>query len=317
MNSAIPRQGIDTSLAKSIRRGFFKRLGHEWEAYDQRRRRAAGRNVMLSSPIESRKQFRDRLALLEKFAGPLLPSCTLRIESGSRAAAVVWALRPEGDLSDARGAAHAGIRALVLLQPGRLVAMDVAVHIWAHAVDRVVQRAHVVDLPIRDVDMLAVNAEFSDLMPLACLAARVLTEHACDQGEATAEAVNVLLPTQHGVFLGRRSASTHTLEIRTFVDHAKLNEAQLEAVKEIHRLSQERVCTEALQALVPGWMGSAPEDGLRRQLFEAWQHYGWRFEEDRLHPGMSDQAWKEHDVSRVPLASAGARAMLQPQTGCA
>ena len=283
-------RSIDASLARGIRRSYFRRLQREWQAYQQRRGRAAGRNVTLSAPLDTRRQFRQRLALLEKFAGPLLPACTLRIESGTRAAAVVWALVPEAIPTPAHLDSNAGLRALVLLQPGRWVALDLAVCIRAHAVDRVVQRARVVDLPVRDVDMQAVNAEFSDLMPLACVAARALAEHAADVGHDTAAGVSVLLPTQHGIFLGGWGAQTRQLEIKTFVDHARLNAAQQEAVAEIDRMAQEQVCAEALDAFVPGWM-AAGDRQLRARLMQAWQHYGWRFAEDGLHPGMSDRVW--------------------------
>jgi hypothetical protein len=308
VTSPQPPRSIDSSLARSIRRGYFRRLAREWAAYDHRRGRAAVRNIKLSARIETRRQFRERLGLLEKFAGPLLPACTLRIESGTRAAAVVWALKPEDVPTAVNVDSHACIRALVLLQPGRLLPLEVAVRIRAHAVDRVVQRAQVVDLPIRDLDMQAVNAEFADLMPLACVAARILTEKvngrdvgakpakAAEAAEA-ARSLNVLLPAQHGVFLGGWCSDSQHLEIRTFIDHAKLNAAQQEAVREIQRIAQDQVCTQALQALVPGWMGSADEGGLRDRLLQAWQHFGWRFEEDRLHPGLSDRAWREHDVS--------------------
>ena len=305
MNIQSSQRSIDSSLARSIRRGYFRRLAREWAAYDQRRGRAAGRNVSLSAWMDTRRQFRERLGLLEKFAGPLLPACTLRIESGTRAAAVVWALKPEDVPTAVNVDSHACIRALVLLQPGRLLPLEVAVRIRAHAVDRVVQRAQLVDLPIRDMDMQAVNAEFADLMPLACVAARILTEkvngrnRGAEPSESaeTARSLNVLLPAQHGVFLGGWCSDSQQLEIRTFVDHAKLNAAQQEAVREIQRITQDQVCTQALQALVPGWMGSADEGGLRDRLLQAWQHFGWRFEEDRLHPGLSDRAWREHDVS--------------------
>ena len=174
MTTARTPRSIDASLARGIRRGYFRRLAREWQAYHQRRQRAACRNVTLLAPLDTRRQFRQRLALLERFVGPLLPACTLRIESGTRGAGVVRALQPEAIPTPAHLDSHAGLRALVLLQPGRWVAMDVAVRIRAHAVDRVVQRARVVDLPVSDVDMQAVNAEFSDLMPWACVAARRL-----------------------------------------------------------------------------------------------------------------------------------------------
>jgi hypothetical protein len=299
------QRSIDSSLARSIRRGYFRRLAREWAAYDQRRGRAAGRNVSLTAWMDTRRQFRERLGLLEKFAGPLLPACTLRIESGTRAAAVIWAIKPEEVPTAVNVDSHAYVRALVLLQPGRLLPLEVAVRIRAHAVDRVVQRAQVVELPIRDVDMQAVNAEFADLMPLACVAARILTERV-NEGAETARSLNVLLPAQHGVFLGGWCSDSQQLEIRTFVDHAKLNASQQEAVLEIRRIAEEQVCAEALQALVPGWMGTPAQSPLRDELFQAWQHFGWRFQEDRLHPGMSDRAWREHDgPGRTPVPAIG------------
>ena len=224
MSTTFPPRSIDTSLARSIRRGYFRRLTREWQAYGHRRARAAGRNVSLWEPVSTRRQFRDKLALLEKFVGPLLPACSLRIESGTRAAAVVWGLWPDEVPTAVQVESHARIRALVLLQPGRLLPLGVAVRVRAHAIDRVVQRARVVDLPIRDVDLQALNAEFADFMPLACVAARVLADHAAQAGDEAAQAVQVLLPTEHGIFLGERSAATKELEIRTFVDNARYRE---------------------------------------------------------------------------------------------
>jgi hypothetical protein len=285
-------RSIDASLARGIRRSYFRRLQREWQACHQRRGRAAGRNVTLSAPLDTRRQFRQRLALLEKFAGPLLPACTLRIESGTRAAAVVWALVPGGVPGAEAAEAGATLRALVLLQPGWSATIGVDVCVRAHAVDRVVQRARVVDLPVRDADMQAINAEFSDLMPMACVAARALAHHAEDVGHHKASRVSVLLPTQHGLFLGRWSAKTHRLEVLTFVEHAQLLSAQQEAVEAINRISQERVCAEALEAIVPGWMAAGDGGQLDSRLLQVWQQCGWRFSEDGLHPGMSDRVWQ-------------------------
>lgn len=307
MSSMIVQRAIDSSLARSIRRNYFRRLAREWGAYEQRRQRAARRNVRLSAESSTRRQFRDKVALLEKFVGPLLPACTLRIESGSRAAAVAWALVPEEVPTAIHVDSHASLRALVLLQPGSYCAMNVAVRIRAHAVDRVVQRAHVVDLPIADLDMQAINAEFSDLMPLACLAASILATHAADVGDPQAEALQVLLPTQHGVFLGCWCAASQQLEIRTFVDHARLNGAQTQAIREIHEIAQDHMCAQALSAMIPGWMG-AGDEGVRRRLFQAWEHFGWRFDEDRLHPGLSDRAWRDHDDTAFDLIAAASPA---------
>ena len=42
-------------------------------------------------------------------------------------------------------------------------------------------------------------------------------------------------------------------------------------------------------------MGTNGDANLRGRLLQAWQHFGWRFEADRLHPGLSDRAWMDRD----------------------
>ena len=139
-------RSIDASLARGIRRGYFRRLAREWQAYHQRRQRAACRNVTLSAPVETRRQFRQRLELLEKFVGPLLPSCTLRIESGTRGAAVVWALQPEAIPTPAHLDSHAGLRALVLQDQRGGPALD-ALHLELQGQQRRVAFHHRTDEP--------------------------------------------------------------------------------------------------------------------------------------------------------------------------
>jgi hypothetical protein len=93
---------------------------------------------------------------------------------------------------------------------------------------------------------------------LACVAGECLAERAQEaqaQGKPL-EPLQILLPTQHGVLLGSWNTEAGQLGGRTFVDHAKLNAAQAEAVREIQRVYQDRVCTQLLQILVPGWVGS-------------------------------------------------------------
>ena len=159
------QRSIDPSLTRSIRCGYFKPLAREWGAYGQRRERAAGRNVFQSRPIDTRRQFHGQLGLLEKFVGPLLPACTSRVESGTRSAAVIWALHPEEVPASMLVDSHARIRALTLLQPGRYIGQEVAVRVRAHAIDRVVHRASVVDLPIWEDDMQAINADSPTCSP--------------------------------------------------------------------------------------------------------------------------------------------------------
>jgi hypothetical protein len=36
---------------------------------------------------------------------------------------------------------------------------------------------------------------------------------------------------------------------------------------------------------------------------QAWQHYGSRFAEEGLHPGMSDRAWQGREAAAIKLPS--------------
>jgi hypothetical protein len=68
-------RSIDASLARSIRRGYFRRLVQEWDAAARRRERAAARNVRLSASIDNRRQFRQRLTLPHRSTSIPTPTC--------------------------------------------------------------------------------------------------------------------------------------------------------------------------------------------------------------------------------------------------
>ena len=168
--------------------------------------------------------------------------------------------------------------------------VGVRVKVSGHAVDRVVQRAKMVDLPVRRPDIQAINAEFADALPLACIATEDLLEVQRTQGEHAAQDTQVLLPAPHGVFLASWSCEEQALIIRTFVDGEKLTEQQLEAVREISQWADAQLSTQVLNILTTGWM-NVDVTGLKERLLQTWREYGWRFDEQRLHPGLSDRAW--------------------------
>ena len=62
---------IDTSLARGIRRSYFKALTREWDRFEAARTRAKGRNMSLLRLVESEKQLRERYQQMEKMMGKL------------------------------------------------------------------------------------------------------------------------------------------------------------------------------------------------------------------------------------------------------
>lgn len=222
--------------------------------------------------------------------GRLIPCTTALINANSRSATLILGLLPDPVPVLATADSAARLVALTLLRPGRFVEYDLKIRVSGHAVDRVIQRARIVDLPVRDTDIQAINAEFTDALPLACIAASVLCDIVNKEGADVARNIQILLPSAHGVFLGGWSPQDRELIIRTFVDGAKLNESQQEAIRDISQWADGELSAQALTTMTGGWL-NLDVAGLRGRLLETWRHYGWRFDEQRLHPGLSDKAW--------------------------
>ena len=78
--------------------------------------------------------------------------------------------------------------------------------------------------------------------------------------------------------------------LRTFVDHDKLVAPQREALAGLRRFTDMALAAPVMESLVPGWY-QGDHRALHNELADAWRHYGWRFDVERLHPGLSDRAW--------------------------
>ena len=83
------------------------------------------------------------------------------------------------------------------------------------------------------------------------------------------------------------------LLIKTFGDRSHLLPSQRQAVQEIARIGEGQVGAHILDAMAPGWLNLTRQD-INQRLFDAWRHYGWRFDTERLHPGLSNPAWLVH-----------------------
>lgn len=284
---------IDASLARGIRRAYFRELNLQWGTFVTRMKQAPQRNTGLGRAIDTDKQLRERCQQLEKMLGPLIPCASAVVRANSRSGAFFLGLLPDEVPTAVRAETKTRLMALTLLRPGRYMPFEVSVWVSGHAVDRVIQRSHMLDLPIKQCEIQAINAEFADALPLACIAAKILAKVDTEQGAARAAEVNVLLPAAHGVFLASWMPDEDHLIVKTYVDGAKLNGAQREALRELALVTDAELSAHVFSAITQGWM-KAEVPQLEQRLLDAWQHYGWRFEEDRLHPGMSDQAWEGH-----------------------
>lgn len=282
---------IDPSMARFVRRAYFKRLTREWGTSDQLLKKAQQRNLNFGSHIKTDKQLKECTLNFEKVLGAMLPVSTIRLNANSRSANVFLSLVPDPVPDSVTLSSNASVRAIMLLRPSGMLDRYTGVVISGHAVDRVIQRCRMINLPICNDDMQAIHAEFADALPLACLACSVLGQP--DPASAQVDLANVLLPSANGVFLASWLVDSQQLLIKTFVDRSHLLPSQLQAVQEIARIGEGQVGAHILDAMAPGWLNLTRQD-INQRLFDAWQHYGWRFDTERLHPGLSDPAWLVH-----------------------
>lgn len=284
---------IDQSLARSVRRAYFRSLLSEWDRTTAALREAGRRNTFRNRWITSEKQLRAQARVLEKIVSPRLPIAQVRLDARSRGASVVLALLPDPLPASVTATSNASVEAMMLLRPDGFVCKPVNVVVSGHAVDRVIQRCRLMELPIGREDLAAVNAEFADALPLACVAASALRRLCATDGADAAEALNVLLPAPHGVFLASWQAAACRLLVRTFVGRDQLNDAERAALDDLRQIAAGSIESHVLDDILPGWLSLDPQ-ALHTELLDAWRRFGWRFDVDRLHPGLSDLTWSAH-----------------------
>ena len=287
---------IDQSLARSVRRAYFRSLLSEWDRTTAALKAASRRNTFRNRWITSDKQLNAQVKVMEKIISPRLPIAQVRLDARSRGASVVLALLPDPLPPLVTATSNASVEAMMLLRPDGLVWKPVNVVVSGHAVDRVIQRCRLMELPIGHEDLAAVNAEFADALPLACVAASALRRLCASGGPEAAEAaeaLNVLLPAPHGVFLASWQAQAGHLRVKTFVGQDQLNDAERIALGDLRRIAAGSIESHVLDDILPGWLSLDPT-ALHAELVEAWRRFGWRFDVDRLHPGLSDLAWSSH-----------------------
>jgi hypothetical protein len=242
--------------------------------------------------VVSSRQLRERFDEFLRLFGHLLPVCSMKIDAKSRGNAICIALKPEAIPKELKSSSNVGLRVWVFFQPGNLCCYTPFVKFSSHAIERVVQRAHIVETPVTAEDIQAINAEFSDAVLLAVFALEVLDYIQEVHGDEAKSGLQVIIPSAHGAFLGNWLSDEKFLLIKTFIDREKLNEPQLEALRELRLITDADLSSPMIEMLAPTWFGSQVLE-TKRNIADAWRHYGWRFEEDRLHPGLSDKAWKD------------------------
>jgi len=274
---------ICPSLARGIRRAYFEVLDANWADFGRRmkafRQRTGG--IDISSPKAFRREVeRFRTKLMPQF----LSSTDIGVASGRKRA---WMMFTLSHLQDsAHDIGRAGITCTLVGYPHVVNFSTLPIEFTGHAIDRLIQRAHVVDLPLSQGDLNAIHAGFSSAMIWATAAAKAMQVMSEEEQART----DVIIPADHGIFLGRFDPQVSRLLLTTFIDSAKLWDEEIFALGQLNRLGEERLALSALDLVANGWMAH-DDTQVSERLIGIWKTFGWVIREREERPGKMDAAW--------------------------
>ena len=112
---------IDPSLARFVRRAYFKHLHQEWAKTDLRIKKGKLRNQNFGKCIDTEKQLRECAQNYEKAMGSTLPISSIRLDASSRSANVILCLSLDPVPQAVNLSSNAEVRVILLLGFGATV----------------------------------------------------------------------------------------------------------------------------------------------------------------------------------------------------
>lgn len=280
---------ICPSLAKGIRRAYLESLDRHWEIFRKRERAEQLRNPVLR--LRTHKAF---IREIEKICDRLMPRflsiSDMRVAAGHKE---VWfALTLQRVASDTPGSGSARVVAEVMTYPRvKQWRSTLPIEFTGHAIDRLIQRARVVDLPLSDHDLHAIHAGFASALIWAIAALKAIE----GIDEEDARQLEIIIPAEHGIFLGRFDPTASRLVFKTFIDSEKLWEEEVYALPELNQIGDERLALSSLDLLAEGWMAH-DDTHVSEKLVDIWQRFGWVIREREERPGKMDAAWSTRAI---------------------
>jgi len=284
---------ICPSLARGIRRAYLESLDRHWAIYRGRCSAVALRNPVLRVPTHKaymREIERIRSRLMPRF----LSISDMRVAAGHKEAWFMLTLARIACNSQTMvaGAGSAQVSAEIMTYPhARLWRSRLPIEFTGHAIDRLIQRAHVVDLPPADQDLHAIHAGFASALIWAVAALKALAS--IDPQEAGR--LDVIIPAEHGIFLGGFDPEASQLVFKTFVDNDQLWEEERYALAQLNTVGDERLALSALDLLAEGWMAH-DDTHVAERLIDTWKTFGWVIREREERPGKMDAAWQRREI---------------------
>ena len=282
---------IDASLAKGIRRAYLEALDESLERFTRQQRQELRRNPRVQA--ETSKGFDrgiDKLRRSIETSGLIQSEISVSTKHKRLWASLFLARETESNERDSKGMSSAGHARTVVLAlthpPMRRWMRSMSIKITAHAIDRVIQRVGIVDTPIHSDDIRAVNTEMAQSLIWAVASFFILEKI----GPSEAELLTLILPSQHGFFIGKFNPDPGELSLVTYVDRDTSWEEQREAFRVLDAVSDLELGFWASDVIAQNHI-AAEHSGHDNRIYQCWRNYGWRIREKLDRPGQLDAAW--------------------------
>jgi hypothetical protein len=287
---------IDPSLARGIRRAYLEALDESLGRFTQLQVNEQRRNPHVRA--DTSKGFNrgvERLRRALETSGLIQSEISVSTKHKRLWACLFLRRETETDNLDGKGMSqtgHARTVALALTHPSlRRWMRPMNIKTTAHAIDRVIQRVGIVDTPIHPDDIKAVNAEIAQSLIWAVASFFILSN--IDPKDA--EALTLILPSQHGFFIGKLDAISSELSLVTYVDRDTSWAEQQEAFRVLDTVSDSQLGFWAADVIAQHHIVAEHTDA-DNAIYECWRNYGWRIREKLDRPGQLDAAWATRNI---------------------
>jgi hypothetical protein len=296
------RTHIDPSLARGIRRAYLETVN----ASNENLKRTLRQNILRQSrlQVDTSKAFHkeiDRCRSLIEQSGLKHQELTLECRKRGLWAALFLNRDLEGGLIGSHGMHATGYARVQTMRitrnPNHMMIKPMNIMISEHAIDRVIQRLGLIDLPIRVSDIQAINTQLSDILIWAAASFFVLGELSQDDSNA----LTIVLPSEYGFFLGEFNTDQVELRIKTFIDYDKRWPEQLDALRLLRSVELSSLASLAGEIVCRHFF-DIQHSALDHSILRCWKEYGWKLKERVERPSAQDAFWERSemgDISKV------------------
>ena len=283
---------IDPSMARGIRSSYFGSLEDAWSTYLANESADFRRQPRKS--FNNAKSFRKEISKIRNQRLPkFLPISEISVRSGKREAWMMLTLTSICDSPNDDLFHNAALVADLITYPADSKRSIIPVFFRRHAVERVIQRSGVVDLPLKKNDIEAIHAEFSTALVWAMAASMLLT---C--GKKLSEKISsVIIPSDNGIFLGEFLVDSQQLILKTYVEKKMLWDEERYVLNDLYKFNHAQLALAAIGGFNPAW--SDKHDPLiKEKLLKIWQRFGWLLKERNRQSDDQELAWQHFRSSQ-------------------